>query len=95
MNQLINLIRNYPDQLNVIVAAIALFVSLLSVGLTVFTVLLQRSHNFKSLTPIANFFLSDYENRIALALRNTGVGPLIVEKITASNEKCEKSDILS
>ncbi|MDQ3803166.1 MAG: hypothetical protein M3416_04855 [Acidobacteriota bacterium] len=94
MDELINLIKSHPDQINALAAVCALFVSLLSIILTLRTLRLQRIHNFKSLTPIANILTADYENELRVTIRNTGVGPLIVERFTASDGVQEKDNIV-
>jgi hypothetical protein len=94
MRNLFDLIRSYPDQINALVAICALFVSFLSIVLTLFTLRLQRIHNFKSLTPIADILTADYENLLQLTIRNTGVGPLIVERFTVTGGEQEEDNVL-
>ena len=95
MGRLIDLIKNYPAQINAFSAVCALFVSGLSIFFTIRTLRLQRIHNFKSLTPIANVLANDYENQLEVRIRNTGIGPLILKRFTASDGKQEKADIIS
>jgi hypothetical protein len=95
MDKLVNLIKSYPDQINALAAVCALFVSFLSILLTFLALRLQRRHNFKSLTPIASILIGDYEQEILVKLRNTGVGPLIVERFTTSDGNKEEDDIIS
>jgi hypothetical protein len=52
METLLEIVKSNPDQINAMVAACALFVSLLFIVLTFIALILQRRHNFKSLTPI-------------------------------------------
>jgi hypothetical protein len=70
-------------------------VSFLSVWLTFKTLRLQREHNFKSLTPIGSILTADYENELAVTIRNTGVGPLIVEHLTVSGGEQEVDNLLA
>ena len=95
MNRLIDLIRNHPDQINALAALCALFVSFLSIVLTVLTLRLQRIHNFKSLTPIASIIIGDYEDKLEVAVRNDGVGPLVVERLVVSDGNQGKGDLIS
>jgi len=69
MVRLIDLIKNYPAQINAFSAVCALFVSALSIFFTIRTLRLQRIHNFKSLTPIANVLANDYENQLEVRIR--------------------------
>lgn len=95
METLLAFLRDHPNQVTAFIAVCALFVSLISILLTFLALILQRRHNFKSLTPIAHIPVSDYENLIAVKLKNTGVGPLIVEQFRASDDNREEDDIIS
>jgi hypothetical protein len=94
MEWFLELIKNNPDQINAFVALCALFISLLSIILTVFALRMQQRHNYKSLTPIASLPIGDYENLIEVSLKNTGVGPLIVKSFVVSNGSENKNNII-
>lgn len=81
IDTIINSIQGKPDQVNAIVAICALLISFISIILTVWTLWLQRRHNFLSVTPIVSIPINDYENNIAVKVKNTGVGPLIYRDI--------------
>src|SRR5215210_5687660 len=93
MDKLIELIGTHPDQINAFAAVCALFVSLLSIILTLRALRLQRIHNFKSLTPIASILAADYENELEVTIRNTGVGPLIVKRLQVHGGEEEKDNV--
>jgi hypothetical protein len=95
MDKLIDLIKSHPEQINALAAVCALFVSFLSILLTFLTLRLQRIHNFKSLTPIGSILISDYENELEVKIKNTGVGPLIIEQFSASDGNHEEQNIIS
>jgi len=95
MNYFINLIKDYPSQITALTAMSALLVSLLSIFLTFLTLWFQRRHNFKSLTPVASILIGDYENKLEVKIRNSGVGPLIVEQFIAFDGNQERDDIIS
>jgi hypothetical protein len=95
MANLIELLKSNPDQANAIIAAIALAVSFISITLTVATLYLTREHNHKSLTPIASVPVSDYENKIAVKIKNTGVGPLIIQTFRATRGGTTQDDLVS
>jgi hypothetical protein len=95
MTNIFDILSKYPNQINAGVAVCALFVSFLSIILTVWTLWLQRKHNFLSLTPIASIPINDYEDNIAVKVKNTGVGPLVVETFRATDGKEDKDDIIS
>jgi hypothetical protein len=50
---------------------------------------------FQGFNHIANILIGDYEQELSVKLRNTGVGPLIVESFIASVGNQEKDDITS
>ena len=54
-------------------AILAVFISLISIIITVVNVAMQRAHNRKSVLPIGSLSLGDYENQIFVRLRNDGV----------------------
>lgn len=95
MNCLFQLLRQNPGQVSAIVGMLALCVSFLSILLTVVSLYLSRQHNYKSLTPIASIPFSDYENKLAVKIKNTGVGPLIIEAFRATNEGRTEDDLIS
>ncbi len=95
MDPLLEVIKNHPEQVNAFVALCALVISFVSILLTLATLRIQRIHNFKSVTPIADFPIGDYENQLTVKLKNSGVGPLIVEQFIASAGKEQKDDIIS
>ena len=95
MDALLEYITTHPDQVNAFAAVSALFVSFVSIVLTVLTLWMQRVHNFKSVTPIAHSTVSDYEDKVSVGLKNNGIGPMIIEQFTVSDGQKEKDDIIS
>ena len=63
-------------------AILAVFISLVSIVVAVVNIAMQRAHNRKSVLPIGNLSLGDYENQIFVRLRNDGVGPMIIDNIS-------------
>ncbi|WP_375443725.1 hypothetical protein [uncultured Fibrella sp.] len=51
---------------------------------TLYGLYLQRVHNEKSLKPLGQIDLPDYKNQIAIHIRNNGLGPLIIDRLTFS-----------
>ncbi len=94
MDTFLDFIKNNPEQVNTFVAICALIISLVSIMLTFISLWMQRVHNFKSVTPIASIPIGDYENMIEVKLRNTGVGPLMVEKFLVYQGKKTKNNII-
>jgi len=94
MDRLTELVQSHPDQIVAITALCALFLSFLSIFLTWRTLVMQREHNFRSLTPILNIVTGNYEDLIEVKLRNTGVGPLIVKSFAASAGGEHKNNVI-
>ncbi len=95
MESILRLVRDYPDQVNATVAVLALLVSALSIMLTVASLYLQRKHNYRSLTPIASIPIADYENKLGVRLKNSGVGPLIIDKFRVTDGRRTGGDLIS
>ena len=95
MNDLLQLLRQNPGQVSAMVAMMALCISFLSILLTIVSLYLSRRHNYKSLTPIASIQFSDYENKVAVKIRNTGVGPLIIGTFRATRVDKTADDLIS
>ena len=80
---------------NVLVAAIALLIATISIFVSWRTLSNQRKHNKLSVRPIPYFRVGDYDNRLIVAIDNHGSGPLIITKLTVSNDLEIKKDIIS
>lgn len=46
----------------------------------------QRKHNRLSVRPIAMIILGDFENELAVHLQNKGTGPLIIKKLSITDQ---------
>lgn len=62
----------------------AIIISLLALLATFYQLHLQRVHNEKSLKPLAQIDLMDREKRLYVHIQNSGVGPLVIEKLAFS-----------
>lgn len=67
-------------------AVLALLVSLISILFTVGSMAMQRGHNRKSVLPIGHISVGDYEDDIFVRLRNDGIGPMIVDKVSVNTK---------
>jgi hypothetical protein len=86
----------HKDLLSIIIASAAVGISILSIMLTLISIRMQKRHFIKSIKPIATFLISDYENRISVSIKNSGIGPLIIDKFKAIESKGNyKDDIIS
>jgi len=91
MANIVELVYQNPNVTSAIAAIFALLVALISIILTFASLWIQRRHNFKSVTPIANISLSDYENDIAVKISNFGTGPLIIKPLTVTQQNAPPS----
>lgn len=72
-------IINSPELLISVLAVLTAFAAVFvgAIGLAI-----QRSHNKKSVLPICSIRKANYDNEILLSIENTGIGPLIITKIS-------------
>ncbi|MGQ0684702.1 hypothetical protein [Bradyrhizobium sp.] len=68
-------------------AIAALIVSFLALLATIANSVMQRRHNRKSVHPIGHISVGDYENQLFVRIRNDGIGPMIVKKVTVRNQE--------
>ena len=69
--------------MSTIVAICALFVSIVSLATSIYFSWCARDHNRRSVTPLPFVLQSDFEDRIAVAIRNNGTGPMILHSVQA------------
>jgi len=68
-----------------IVAICALFVAIVSLVASIYFSWCARDHNRRSVKPLPFVLQSDFEDRIAVAIRNNGTGPMILQRVQAKN----------
>lgn len=92
MQELITLLRSDSNAANAFgalasaaAAFLALFVSCISVWISVSAARSQRKHNELSVRPLAEVTVADYENSLRVKLRNNGTGPMIILAVTVSD----------
>lgn len=91
MSSLIEQILEKPET---IIASCALAISIISIGITLWQMCIQRKHNRISFMPIGKFKYGDYENSLFAKIENSGTGPLIIKKLIISKGKDEKSNLV-
>jgi len=76
-----------PSSFNyeLLIAVIAVLISFISIGLTVWTIFMQRKHNRLSVKPIPEILLSQIEG-VKIELKNLGIGPLICKELITKDE---------
>jgi hypothetical protein len=79
-----------PENLNNLIAGLALIISFISTAFALRAVALQREHNRISVKPLPDFIFGDYENEIKVKIHNHGLGPMIIDKI----EVMENSSVI-
>ena len=88
-------LKSKSNELTVLAAIAALFISFLSIRFTALSLKMQRKHNRLSLSPYAYFAFGDYEDDVHVILHNYGVGPMIVTKFEAVKNGEIRSDLVS
>src|SRR5437899_9801616 len=71
------------ESTSIILAICALFVSGVSLATSIYFGWCTRDHNRRSVKPIPFVAQPDFEDRIAVIIRNNGSGPLILRKAEA------------
>jgi len=69
------------DTVIAIASVLAVFVSSISVVITVISIKKQVEFNKDSVKPICSIYLSDYNNFISVRIENDGLGPAKIKKI--------------
>jgi hypothetical protein len=87
MDDLVAFLTAKHDLVAAITAVAALIVSTISILLAIFNMTTQRTHNRKSLMPIAHVRLGDYESRLFVELHNDGIGPMVIDNIAVSKSR--------
>ena len=77
-----------------LIALGALLVAFVSVLLSMWTAYLQRRHMRLSVRPVGVIPVADWENRVGVFLKNTGLGPMRIVSLQASDEHGNTSDKL-
>ena len=52
-------------------------------------------HNKNSVRPVSSIRLDDYENELAVKIKNAGTGPLIIKKLIFKNKDCTSNSLIS
>ncbi|MEJ1968443.1 MAG: hypothetical protein WDN03_07410 [Rhizomicrobium sp.] len=68
-----------------VTAFCAVAISVMSLVVSVAALLIQQRHDRKSVQPIPQITLGDYEDNLHIAIENAGVGPLIIRKLTVED----------
>jgi hypothetical protein len=93
----VNWLQQYisdPENLNNIIAGIAVGISFLSTLLALLAVYLQREHNRVSVKPLPDLIFGDYENEILVEIHNHGLGPMIMVRVEILNNDTVLADNL-
>lgn len=70
-----------PENLNNMIAGLALLVSFISTVFALRAIALQREHNRVSVKPLPDFIFGDYEDEIKVNIHNHGLGPMTIDKV--------------
>lgn len=78
-----------------ITSVCAVLISIVSMVFTFIFSMFQLKHNKNSVRPISAISFYDYEDYIAVKIKNVGTGPLTIRKLTFKNDTQESSDLIS
>ncbi len=90
-----NWMKENSEVIIALTALLALITSVISIVVSTVSLFLQRKHNRKSIKPIANISISDYENLISVKIFNRGFGPLIIKEFVAKSGNTIKNNLIS
>lgn len=101
MDALLALLKSDPNAANAFgalasaaAAFLALLVSAVSVGISVWAAQSQKRHNELSVRPLAEITVADYETCLRVKLRNHGTGPMIVTALSVTDGSTVRPTIL-
>ena len=77
------IVQNYQ----LITGIAAILISCIALLQTSISLSMQRNHNYKSVKPIANFIMDHDNYRARVILKNSGLGPLVVENLSIYKPK--------
>lgn len=80
---------NWSDYLS---QFLALFISVVAVYYTWRGLKIQREHNYKSVKPIGQIRLGDYQSKIFIRIMNSGTGPLILKKVLVNGTELKSNE---
>lgn len=75
-------------------AVLALVLSTISVGISVWAVRSERKHSALSVRPLAEITVADYEDCLRVKLRNHGIGPMLITAVRVSDNKSSKPSLI-
>jgi hypothetical protein len=79
------------NNMSIILAICALVVSAISLATSIYFSWCARDHNRRSVKPIPFVAQPDFEDQIAVIIRNNGSGPLILQKAQAKSSAEDRS----
>jgi hypothetical protein len=74
---------------------VSAFIAVLSLVFTASALYIQRAHFRRSVRPIASIPVADYGNKVAVMLKNKGIGPLHVLQFRATDGNKTENDLIS
>lgn len=86
---------NVAAAVTAVATGFAALASLFAVGVSIYALIVQVRHDRKSVQPIPQIVVGDFENHLRVAIENAGIGPLTISsfKVTDANGDVRKSII--
>jgi len=71
---------------------VSVVVSSITIILGIIGLVIQRSHNKKSIKPFCDIIKRNYTNKIEIILTNRGLGPMIIDGVFMTNNNMKKEE---
>lgn len=101
MDTLIDLLKTNSNAANAFgalasaaAAFLALVLSTISVGISVWAVRSERKHSALTVRPLAEITVADYEDCLRVKLRNHGIGPMLITAVRVCDSQNSKPSLL-
>lgn len=91
----LDLLSFNSDTLIAITSVCAVFISIVSMIFTFIFSMFQLKHNKNSVRPISAISFNDYEDDLAVKIKNVGTGPLTIKKLIFKDDAQESPDLIS
>lgn len=75
-------------------ANIGIIISIIALGATIWFSYLQQIHNKNSVRPICEIILNDCEKLLDVKIKNMGTGPMVIKKLTCTDEHGTSSALI-
>jgi hypothetical protein len=94
MFEAVSVLKHNSELASAVAAIASSVVAAVAIVVSIWALRIQRHHNVLSLRPLPMIEVEDYEDRLAVTLKNDGPGPLTLKRIRVTADKTEKDSII-